>query len=247
MTRRRWIADEVSGRRAVLIGAHADHLIRVLRARVGQEFEISAGSNVYRARIATIAKDRVELELEQPVSASSSPPITLVMAVIKFDRMEWAIEKCTEVGVGRFIPLIASRTDTHLASAAFKRVERWQRIAREASEQSRRSAPPEVEEPLKLKDALCLSPGTRIFLSELERSTIFMPALQAHSAGCELFLAVGPEGGWTEKEAKLFSESGWLSASLGTTILRAETAAIVAAGIAAQLLMKPPAPGIKSD
>ena len=71
-------------------------------------------------------------------------PITLLLAVFKFDRMEWAIEKCTELNVTRIVPVIARRTEKHLALAAEKRVERWQRIAREASEQSRRATPPEI-------------------------------------------------------------------------------------------------------
>lgn len=237
MTRRRWIADEVSGRRAALTGGHADHLIRVLRARVGQVFDVSAGSTLYRARIASIADNRVEFELEEELTAPSGAQITLILAVIKFDRMEWAIEKCTEVGVGRFIPLLAARTDTHLASAAFKRVERWRRIAREASEQSRRISPPEIEEPQKLKDVVTLSAGARILLSESEKSTTLMATLQATSAASELFLAVGPEGGWTDGEEKLFRGSGWTAASLGPTILRAETAAIVAAAMASQVEM----------
>lgn len=234
MTRRRWIADEVSGRRAALTGAHADHLIRVLRARVGQEFDVSAGSLVYRARVAAITGQRVEFELEEEVTASSSPQITLVMAVIKFDRMEWAIEKCTELGISRFIPLLAARTDTHLAAAALKRVERWRRIAREASEQSRRTSPPEIENPRKLGDVVTLSAGG-IFLSESDKATTLMNVLQTHTQEHELFLAVGPEGGWTDSEEKRFSESGWASASLGATILRAETAAIVSTAIATQL------------
>ena len=234
MTRRRWIADEVRGRRAALTGDHADHLIRVLRARVGQEFDVSAGSVVYRARIATIADDRVEFELEEELSAPPSAQITLILAVIKFDRMEWAIEKCTELGVSRFVPLLAARTDTHLASAAGKRVERWRRIAREASEQSRRISPPEIEEPQKPKDVVGFSPGTRIFLSECEKSSTLLARLQAHGGESELFLAVGPEGGWIESEEKLFRESGWTAASLGPTILRAETAAIAAAAMASQ-------------
>jgi 16S rRNA (uracil1498-N3)-methyltransferase len=235
MTRRRWIADEVSGRRAALTGAHADHLIRVLRARVGQEFDVSAGSVVYRARVAGISDHRVEFELEEELSASYSPQITLVLAIFKFDRMEWAIEKCTELGVSRLIPLLAARTDSHLASAAFKRVDRWRRIAREASEQSRRISPPELDNPLRLKDAVALLSGTRIFLSESENTSTLIDMLRTHTTGRELFLAIGPEGGWTDSEEKLFRDSGWTSASLGPTILRAETAAIVATAIATQL------------
>ena len=81
-------------------------------------------------------------------------PITLLLAIFKFDRMEWAIEKCTELNVTTIVPVVARRTEKHLALAAAKRVERWRRIAREAAEQSRRTSPPEISEPLKLKDAL---------------------------------------------------------------------------------------------
>src|SRR5271170_1814260 len=127
MTRRRFIADEVSGDRAVLLGEHASHLSRVLRARVGQDFDIATGAAVRRGRISSIADDRVEFELNEEVSAASLSEITLVLAVFKFDRMEWAIEKCTELGVSRIVPVISRRTDSHLAAASLKRVERWQR------------------------------------------------------------------------------------------------------------------------
>src|ERR1700682_810258 len=133
MTRRRWIADEVSGSRPALTGEHADHLIRILRARVGQEFDIATGPAVRLGRIAAIANQRVEFDLGEEVPAAVTAKITLVLAVFKFDRMEWAIEKCTELGVSRIVPIIARRTDGALAVASAKRAERWQRIARQAS------------------------------------------------------------------------------------------------------------------
>src|SRR6202049_4135579 len=152
MTRRRWMADEVSGDRAALLGEHADHLVRVLRARVGQDFDIAIGEAVRRGRIALVSDDRAEFELGEQVSRADLAEITLVLAVFKFDRMEWAIEKCTELGVARIIPVIARRTETHLATAARKRVQRWRRIALQAAEQSRRTSPPDISQPFKLKD-----------------------------------------------------------------------------------------------
>ena len=141
MTRRRWIADEVAGDTAALVGEHAAHLARVLRAEVGQEFDIATGEEVRRGTITSISYDRVEFRARheaapwaqaqaQPFDA---PKITLALAIFKFDRMEWAIEKCTEIGVARIIPVIARRTDAHLAAAAVKRRERWQRIVRQAA------------------------------------------------------------------------------------------------------------------
>ena len=230
MTRRRWIADETSGSHAALTGEHAQHLARVLRARVGQEFDIAAGEKVRRGRISSITDDRVEFELGEELSAPLGPRITLVLSIFKFDRMEWAIEKCTELGVSRIIPLIARRTDSHLAAAAAKRVERWQRIARQAAEQSRQPSPPEIVQPTKLKDALALEASIRIVLAESERQTMLKDVLQVHPPD-DLVLAVGPEGGWTESELAMFRETGWVSASLGDNILRAETAAIAALAI----------------
>src|ERR1039457_3237617 len=118
MTRRRFIADEVSADHAALVGEHADHLSRVLRARVGQEFDIATGEMVRRGRITSVTSARVEFDLGEEVSAATLSEITLVLAIFKFDRMEWAIEKCTEMGGSRIVPVIAGRTDSHLASAA---------------------------------------------------------------------------------------------------------------------------------
>src|SRR5271165_5750753 len=107
MTRRRWIAEDFSGNQAALTGAHADHLIRVLRARLGQQFDISAGTVVRRGRIVNITDGRVDFELEEEVRTVATSSITLVLAIFKFDRMEWAIEKCTELGVARIMPVMA--------------------------------------------------------------------------------------------------------------------------------------------
>ena len=145
--------------------------------------------------------------------------------------MEWAIEKGTELGVSRIVPLIAQRSDAHLASASASRVERWRRIARQASEQSRRISPPEIAQPLELRAAVTLEGATRIVLAESEEQLSLKQALESHSAEAGVIVAVGPEGGWTPAELKLFQQSGWMSASLGDTILRAETAAIAAIAV----------------
>ncbi len=242
MTRRRWIADEVAGDTAALVGEHAAHLARVLRAEVGQEFDIATGDEVRRGTITFVSYDRVDFALDPKPQRklrslpAAAPKITLALAIFKFDRMEWAIEKCTEIGVARIIPVIARRTDAHLAAASVKRHERWLRIVRQATEQSRRSAPPEVASPVKLKelDGVLPSASTRVVLAEslaeAEEDTRMRAVL--HSRPSEVVLAVGPEGGWASGELSWFFETGWVAASLGDTILRAETAAIVATALA---------------
>ena len=235
MTRRRFIADEFSGDRAAIIGEHADHLARVLRARVGQEFDIAAGTSVRRGKIVSVDNARVEFELGEEVSSRVLAEITLALSIFKFDRMEWAIEKCTELGVSRIIPVVARRTDAHLASASAKRVERWQRIVRQASEQSRRAVPPEIAAPVRLSEIFSLQSGLRIVLSESEDRTLLHDAVKSTAADGVLF-AVGPEGGWTDDELQSFQQADWTSASLGNTILRAETAAIAATAIVTSAL-----------
>src|ERR1017187_3498519 len=168
MARRRWIADEVTGDTAALVGEHAAHLARVLRAEVGQEFDIATGEEVRRGTITTISYDRIEFALDtkpyhrQRFKPFDAPKITLALAIFKFDRMEWAIEKCTEIGVARIIPVIARRSDAHLSAAAAKRRERWLRIVRQAAEQSRRPAPPELAAAVKLKDLASVLPASAL-------------------------------------------------------------------------------------
>jgi 16S rRNA (uracil1498-N3)-methyltransferase len=250
MTRRRWIADEVRGDTAALVGEHAAHLARVLRACVGQEFDIAAGDEVRRGTITTISNDRIEFALDRVESAlgrkrlrglrADAPTITLALAICKFDRMEWAIEKCTEIGVARIIPVVARRTDAHLAAAAVKRHERWQRIVRQAAEQSRRAAAPEMTGPVKLKElAGVVDDGqSRVVLAESLAGSGESKRLAdvLHLRPSEVTLAVGPEGGWADGELTWFYEMGWTAASLGNTILRAETAAIVATALALDAL-----------
>lgn len=225
------MADEVSDNRAALVGDHADHLARVLRARVGQEYDIAAGKLVRRGKIISVTNSRVEFELGEEVSAAPPAKITLVLAIFKFDRMEWAIEKCTELGVARIVPVIGRRSDSHLASAATKRVERWRRIVRQAAEQSRRAEPPEIALPEKLSEIVNSSGGLRIVLAESEKQTTLRDVLHPDAATAGVTLAAGAEGGWTDDELQSFQQAGWISVSLGHTILRAETAAIAAVAI----------------
>ncbi len=234
MTRRRWIADEVSGNHAALTGDHARHLAQVLRAQVGQEFDISTGSEVRRGTISDIHLDRVEFELGEVVAQPRETGIAVAISIFKFDRMEWAIEKCTELGVARIIPVIAGRTEPHLAAASQKRAERWRRISLEASEQSRRVSPPEISDPIKLKELPAMAADARIVLCETEDTHMLNDAVPDNAGS--VLLAFGPEGGWKVQEIAQFRDAGWTTASLGPTILRAETAVIAAVAITAAVV-----------
>jgi 16S rRNA (uracil1498-N3)-methyltransferase len=230
MTRRRWIADRVEADRAFLLGPNANHLFRVLRVKIGQEFDVAADGVLRSAKVVFASHDRVEFELGAEVESAALPQITVYLSIFKFDRMEWALEKLTELGISHVVPMIAQRTEEHLAKAAAKRVERWRKIAREASQQARRIAPPEIADPVALKKAIAQEQGSRIVLSEVEEQVSLKNVL----AGCKppVALAFGPEGGWSETELELFNAVGWKPASLGLTILRAETAAIAAVAVA---------------
>jgi 16S rRNA (uracil1498-N3)-methyltransferase len=235
MTRRRWIADEFSAGRASLLGQNAAHLARVLRARVGEEHTLVCDGEVRNGTIVSVSEERVEFALGEVIGAGDQPEITLLMAVYKFDRMEWAIEKCTELGATKIIPVIARRTDAHLAAAALKRVERWRRIVHEAAQQSRRQRLPEVTEPVKLKAALGLDAPVRLLLNEKEHAKKIFDALSENDL--PVAFAAGPEGGWTDDELAEFASAGWQSVTLGSTILRAETAAIAALAILSATLV----------
>lgn len=232
VSRRRWIADEWDGRQAAITGQNARHLAQVLRAKVGQTFELAHGGELRLGTIADLSPERVTFTLGETVAAAmAARNITIAIAIFKFDRFEWAIEKMTELGVARVIPLAAQRSEAHLVKATDKRVERWRRIAHEAAQQSRRASEPIIENPWTRKQLVNETTGQRVLLSENERNI----QLTDFSLDDEVTLALGPEGGWTPAEEKEFAAAGWEAASLGPTILRAETAAIAAAVLAHSL------------
>jgi 16S rRNA (uracil1498-N3)-methyltransferase len=242
MTRRRWIADRWDEATATLEGAQAEHMARVLRAQPGMEADVVAGGFVFHAVVASVSPSEVRFNLIAEVQADPALPVTLVLSIFKFDHLEWALEKATELGVAAIAPVIARRTEKHLAQAAEKRAERWRRIVHEASQQSRRSDVPLIYPPELLANrARANSTATRIVLAEQERGTSLRQVMEelAESARTEMptiELAIGPEGGWAPEEVALFDTNGWRAVSLGPRILRAETAAIAALALIASYL-----------
>ena len=242
VSRRRWIAEHWDEATATIVGAQAEHMARVLRAQPGMRSDVVAGGHVFHAEVAAVSPQEVRFNLMAELEADPALPVTLVLSVYKFDAMEWALEKATELGVAAVAPVIARRTEKHLAQAAAKRVERWRRIVHEASQQARRSDVPLIYEPVRLAARVrAASDGTRIVLAEQERTTTLRHALdEAMDAAAEempaLTVAIGPEGGWAPDEEALFDANGWKAASLGPRILRAETAAIAALAVIASYL-----------
>jgi 16S rRNA (uracil1498-N3)-methyltransferase len=242
MTRRRWIAEHWDEATATLSGAQAEHMARVLRAQPGMEADVVTGGHVFHAEVAAVAPHEVRFNLIAEIEADPALPITLVVSIFKYDHMEWGIEKATELGVAAIAPVIARRTEKHLAQGAAKRVERWRRIAHEAAKQSRRSDVPLIHDPAPLADRVrAASDAVRIVLAEQERSTTLRTVVNEAVNAAQnqmpiLELAFGPEGGWAPDEEALFDANGWRAASLGPRILRAETAAIAALAVVASFL-----------
>jgi 16S rRNA (uracil1498-N3)-methyltransferase len=231
VARRRFFVNTFENGFAVLRGDDARHLARVLRAEPGQKYEISDNRTAYLAEIVHAGPAEVRFHLLDPIDlAPLALRVTLVISLIKFDRFEWLVEKATELGVSEIRPVSASRSESGLLEASRKRVERWRKIARESSQQSRRVTMPEIMDPERL-DRIAITSSLRLFLDEepgalsLAQSLRALPT-QPDSVG----ILVGPEGGWTPAERQHLGGL-WTRVSLGGQILRAETAAMAALAV----------------
>ena len=152
--RRRFFVEEFEAGSATLRGEAAHHLGRVLRAETGQLYELSDGQCVWLARTESVGRDEVQFSLVEQLPAPVAPVrIELLLAIVKFDRFEWALEKATELGAEEIAPLAADRSEKGLIAAAGKRAERWKRILAESAQQARRLRIPALQDAAKPRDA----------------------------------------------------------------------------------------------
>lgn len=232
--RRRFFVDRFHGESASLKGEAAHHLGRVLRAEPGQLYELSDGSAVWLARVERVGREEVQFALvERLATPAARLHLTLLLAIVKFDRFEWALEKATELGVRQIIPLAAARSEKGLLLAAAKRAQRWEKILRESAQQSRRLLPPVLcpaVRPAQAFGAVGTGDCVSLLLSERADAPQLRAVLEGKRSNAAA-LAIGPEGGWTDEELAAARAAGFVEASLGQNILRTETAVAAALAI----------------
>ncbi|NHN30951.1 16S rRNA (uracil(1498)-N(3))-methyltransferase [Paenibacillus agricola] len=248
---RYFIAPEQFTEAAVTIADDdAHHLVRVMRAKEGDQVIVSDGiSREALVRIRTLDKDLVMADIVESLPMNNEPKVEVWIAqsLPKGDKMEIVIQKGTEIGADRFIPFASERTVVQLdAKKEGKKIERWQKIAKEAAEQAHRNRVPAVEMPLSWKALLqvavgadaawiCYEKENGLTLKQEIQSALasFRGKLTAADAELQsnrrakLLLIVGPEGGFSEREVEAAEAAGCRSVSLGKRILRTETAAMV--------------------
>lgn len=202
------------------------YLITVLRLDIGAKVTILDGvGGLYQSTIAQVGKEAVVCELGplETATGESEREVHLWMACIKSDRMEWLIQKATELGVAAIHLMDTARTVMHHPDG---KMDRWRKIAREAAEQSERGRIPAILDSRPLAGRSL--PLGAFYCAERRPDVPSIRTAAGKNAGEALHVLVGPEGGWTEAECAMFAEKGAGPVSLGTRILRAETAAIAA-------------------
>jgi 16S rRNA (uracil1498-N3)-methyltransferase len=218
-----------AGGAVTLDGDAANHVLRVLRLRTGDGLVVFDGSGCdYAGEITGLGRDTVEVRVGagREVAAESPLAITLLQGVCRGPRMDTVIQKATELGVARIVPVLAGRSVVKLDEEQVERKrEHWRRVAVAAAEQSGRGRVPEVDRPRHLEEAVPGAEGhaTRLLLDPAGASLRRLPAPTGSVA-----LLVGPEGGLTEAERRLATDFDFVAASLGPRILRTETAPLAA-------------------
>ncbi len=235
MPRRRFYIpkDRIENGQAVLTPDQAHHLRNVLRLRPGEEVELFDGEGQgYSGTIERLAPEICIGSLERLESLQKSKPcLVLAAALIKPDRFEWMLQKVTELGVDRLIPIETQFTSVRVpAGRLSSRLERWRRIVSEAAKQSGRLTVPDILNPMPFDILLALpeyANGARLVFHEKAANRIAPEDVGARL----ILLCVGPEGGWSDAEIRGAQHAGFRIVSMVSQILRAETAALAAVTI----------------
>lgn len=238
--------QNLTDRQAILTGEQARQVVQVLRLRVGERLVVLDNTGwEYEVQLTAVSRDQVMGDVVDRRTAVGEPsiPLTLYMALLKREKFEWVLQKGTEVGVSRFVPVITQRTLAQDTEIKPGKQERWQKILTEAAEQCRRGRIPALAAPMKLADALAQH-GAEVALIPWEGADAapampqsrfgFAVGLKSALSGtipASVALFIGPEGGFAPEEIELAQQHHVQSVTLGKRILRAETAALVAASL----------------
>ncbi|MBR5236223.1 MAG: 16S rRNA (uracil(1498)-N(3))-methyltransferase [Clostridia bacterium] len=227
--------NQITNKHAVIKGADVNHLIKVLRANIGDSITICDGEGTdYEATIASFNRDEVHVDLLRSAACLNEPKtkVTLYQGLPKQGKMEWIIEKCVEMGIDAIVPVQMERSVVQLsAEQAVKKLERWQKTAEAAAKQCSRGKIPEVHMPIRLYDITKdITPEFLLLLYEGECSQSIKQALTGNKAG-SVGIFIGPEGGFAPEEVVHLEALGAQSVTLGPRILRTETAGLVALSV----------------
>ncbi|MCW3489322.1 RsmE family RNA methyltransferase [Dethiobacter alkaliphilus] len=227
---------QVHGDEVILTDDDAHHLLRVLRASVGQEVELCDDKGSCRwAVIAGVDHGEVRCRLGHELPDSEAGiRFYLAFGVLKGEKTEFILQKATELGAAGFFPFTSERSVVRPDKKAEKIQKRWQKIIHGAAAQSRRAIIPQLNPPCKWPDVLdlCKTFDKVVFFWESEEDRPLAKSLEGCSRGDRVLLITGPEGGFSAKEAAALGKLGIEPVTLGPRILRAETAAVVATAVA---------------
>ncbi len=228
--------DNIKNNTVKVIGGDAKHLKTILRAEEGQFISVVTESSEFKAEIIEIDKDEIMCEIVEKININNESKIniTLVQGIPKQTKMETIIQQNVELGVKSFIPLITERTVVKLndKDREQKKLDRWRKIAKESSKQSKRNIIPTVEEIVTVKELverLKNEDAEIIVPYELEDMKILKDVLSITKQ--DYYIIIGPEGGFDVKEIEMFKEAGAHIVTLGKRILRTETAGVVASSV----------------
>ena len=241
MTRRRFYAPQIAfapdGRAVSLSADEARHARGVLRLQPGDEVYVFDGAGKeFRCAVREFVHDGAALKVleeVEPARPESSLNLTLGIALLKGEKFDLVVQKATELGAARIVPVATSRADVRIRDGdeAKRKVTRWQRIALEAAKQCGRARMLEIEEPVAFKvliDRPAEERELRLMFAERDGSSLAEVARNPQSGSVKVSALVGPEGGWADEDIDLAREAGWRIVTLGGRTLRAETAAIAA-------------------
>lgn len=226
-------AEDIHSNKAVVTGDEYRHLAKVLRLSAGDAVIVLDGQGLeYAGVIENLDREGAVVILGQPVLNPRESPLEawLIQGLPKGEKMEWVIQKATELGVRGLIPLETGRSVVKLAGKKKQeRQERWQKVALEAAKQCRRALAPQVMLPCSLEELPERLPEARVLLLPYEKGGRPLKEVltnQSKIAETPVFFMIGPEGGFEEKEVSFAQTLGAITVTLGPRILRTETAGV---------------------
>ncbi len=220
----RYFTKEIKNEKTYLNEEDSYHLKVVMRAKIGEKIEIVCNNKLYLGIISAL-KELVEIDIKEEIDIpTSSYNVTIAQGLIKDKKMEFVLQKATELGVSEIIPLETKRSVVKTTGKEEKKIERWQKIVKEASQQSKRIDIPKVRNIMRIEELIKLDYDVKILCSVNETSITIKKVLDDLDRSDKILFVVGAEGGFSPDEEKQFIENGFLSVSFGSNVLRTETA-----------------------